>query len=501
MARTPNLGLALGRMAVVFNQLQSRIAANQTKTSFGFQVVLHTPNHDLSYKDRIALREMIIVRDYVEGIGDHIEVRVAIPMGTFLYRVYDFLENFEITLRVQKQSGDTSKLNAAAGIRTTTPIKSTTRYKAVYLVDKNGQIPNNRIMSEEDMNQRPPVVVTFQLIDRTVEVLRVKTIPGGTFSSVGGRINDFIGMLFSQEANNVLIEGLPCLDIVTTQPAPADSPNVGSLTLPSFSRLVEIPDYLQEKSVGVYNAGLGCYIQKVATSPTVYKRGMWLYSLYDPDREANNTVGATLYCTDESTKAADYPGITTINGMVTILGHGASGLEEDKEAAVMSEGSGFRIGNAADMLGPKAFKITKKGPVFERSKMTTEVVYKDRADGVQFAPQKGNYNNHLALASDVLKKQANYMTVMVSNLDHDLLFPGKLTKIIYYGTKSAVSSSGEVTPTNESIERRGILHKATIRYADISSNPIMDYTSTVVQLTSTAELKYCIGTTYPRRTT
>lgn len=468
--------------SAVYQNYDKEVKARKGKPSFGFQLVLHTKNHDLSSTHRVFIRELVIHRNYVDAIGDHMEVRIAIPLGTFLYDVYDHMDNMEVTLRVRKQmSKDTRG----------TPSVVVTRYKAVYLTDKNTGIPNNRFMSKDDLNQGLPVVITLQLLDRSVEALRAKTVPGGSMGNIRVPVDQFVRAIVSSESNKVLIEGMPSLNAVTAQPATVTTP-LGYLTLPSFKRLIEIPDYIQEKSVGIYSAGLGCYIQKGSLDYQTHKTGFWMYSLYDPDRTVNNTVLCTVYCSDEGSKAASYPAVSRKDNSLTILAQGISGITEDKEAKVMSEGSGFRVGNAAKMLGPEAFKITKKGPVFERNKMTTEVVYKKRADGVQFAPQMGNYSNHLVLSSEVMRKQASFATVNVINLDHDFILPGKLTEIVYYGSKTVVSGTTS-TVTKGSMKRKGILHELKITYSSINNNPIMDHSSTMVELISHAELKYCVG--------
>jgi protoporphyrinogen oxidase len=78
---------------------------------------------------------------------------------------------------------------------------------------------------------------------------------------------------------------------------PDNKDKLKAITLPTNTRIIEIPEIIQEKNIGVYNGGLGCYIQKFGTDYFTYKKNLFIYSLFN----------------DEKFKTADFKTIFFIN--------------------------------------------------------------------------------------------------------------------------------------------------------------------------------------------
>ena len=226
--------------------------------SFRFACEVHCASKNLTYTDMVYVKDLAVFRDYEDNFADVIEVSLMVPLGTFLYEVYDSLENLEITLKELTQF-----YQAAKAKTDTQPFVKTTRYKAIYLKDKNTAIPNTRSMSKDDLNQRLPVAVVFQLIEKPAEALRIKTT-GGSFSCgvTGVTPEQFLRTTFSQESNKILIDNQPPIDVFDIVKFDNTQP-IKQLVIPSYTRLIELPDYLQEKLGGIYNDGLSCYVQTV----------------------------------------------------------------------------------------------------------------------------------------------------------------------------------------------------------------------------------------------
>lgn len=450
---------------------------NKEKVSsiFKMEVMIHTKTLDITNDQDIYLHSLTISRDYENNIGDYIEAQISIPGGTFMDDVYPFLDNCEVTIRTKKQYTTGADK---------TPIVTTVKYKAVYLKDKNSSIPNTKLYSKTDLNQQPPFIITLQLIDKSVEAIRIKTTSGSfSVSGVSG-VKDALSTILSSEASKILVENKPALDLINVH-EPDNPGKLESLTMPSFSRLIEIPDYVQEKSVGMFTSGLGCYVQKCSIKPGEVKTGMWVYPLYGVKRPNVETI--EIYCPSQEASVTTLPGAIFKDNRYVILAYKPTFQENDKEAKVMSSGSGFRTADASKMMS-KPVTVTANGPVFERNKLNTEVVYKERDDGANFAVNKGNYFNNFALASEVMKGKSNYLTLQVPNLDHDIIRPG----VNIYLSTLIVKPMDKTTEGKKKRNYDCNVLQALFSYINGNPSPLMSTVSRFTDFTCHATLKLCV---------
>lgn len=440
---------------------------------FAFETKLHTDEKDLDYTDGITLVDIYIVRDYIENISDYIEVKLSIPPGTFLYDVYDKLDNIEVTIITTKQLRQTNG----------SPLTVKERYKGVYLLEKNSAVPNTIKQTKDDLNNQMPLIVTFQLLDRSVETLRIKTTQGNFDKGINGNkdmgIATFFKSLISEQSNKILIENKPALDGIDIE-EPDNSDKLKAITVPSFTRIIELPELIQEKNIGVYNGGIGCYVQKFGTDPYTYKKNMFIYSLYNGDKYQKSEFKTMFFAPISSSHSGGDNTYKYKDKVLRILPHNISKINDNKETSVMSSGSGFRMSNANSFM-KKPVEMTESGPKFKRNELSSEVIFKSRSDGLNFAPNKSVSGNQFKLTADLLRKNGNYIKVEVSNLDHDFIYPAAKCKILYE------DKSGEIT------EVFGVIHMAIISYSNPNPSPVMTQRSQTVSLTGHASLQVFVN--------
>lgn len=393
------------------------------KTGFRYEVKLHTVDKDLDVSDGIVPVAFRIVRDYIGSCGDYIEVDLTCPFGTYLYDVYPYLNNIELSVYTERQYHPNGL-----------PTVVTERYKAVYLIEKNQKLPTIAQGNKSDLNQRLPIALTLQLIDRSVETLRIKTLHGNFDRAINRSNKDmspggFLRSIISEHANKVLIENRPAIDRLEIEP-PDNTEPLKSVTIGSNTRLVEVPEQVQTKNGGVYNGGIGNYIQRYSADGLSSSKVFSVYSLYNTTKYPS-AVHKTLFyvpsTTPESILDRTY---RHSDGVLKLLAHTATRIDDTKEAPLMSTGSGYRVSSAASYM-KKPVELTPSGPKFKKTGLNTEIVGLERDDGLNFAPNKGiTYNLH-QLSSEVLAKQGKYISLMVSNLDPDFIIPGGKCKISY----------------------------------------------------------------------
>jgi hypothetical protein len=435
-------------------------------SDFKVEVKLHTELLDLGYKDGILIENLSIYRDYTENIGDYIEVQLSIPMGTFIYDVYDYLTNIEVTLIFNKQKNNVTNIE---------------RYKAVYLLDKNKAIPNNINYNKDDLNNQMPLSVTLQLLDRSVETLRIKTTQGNfdkvvnknTFSDIAS----FFKSIISEQANKILVESKPILDGIHIEDVD-NKDSLKSVTIPSKTRVIEIPKLILEKNIGVYTGGIGVYVQKFTTDFKEFKKYIFIYSLFNSKKYDTSDHKVIFYSPVNNSASSHNYSYKYEDNILKVLTLSITNIEDAKESRLMSYGSGFRLSNANSYM-KKPVIITDKGIRFKKDQLVTEIVSKERADGLNFAVNKGVGSNQFSVMSEILERDGSYVDIQVNNLDADLIPPGAKCKIMYEGKEDID-------------EIYGVIHSVYTNYTSQSNVKLMNYNNPTVSLTTNTHIRVFI---------
>ena len=398
-------------------------------STFNFKIKLHTEKKDLDYTDGIFLVQLDIIRDFVNNISDYIEAIISIPFGTFMFDVYNYLDNIEITLIYNRQLYNGDK-----------PIEIIERYKAVFLLDKNPKLPNMTNYNKVDLNNQMPLSITFQLIDRSVETLRIKTLTGSFDKAVNSNksnsIDVFLKSVISEQANKILIENKPCLDNIFIEKVD-NTQELKSITIPSNTRVVELPSYIQNKNIGIYNGDIGIYISKFNLDTKESKKTLFIYSLYNNKKYNDSEYKMIFYSPLTSDFSLGDITYKYEDKILKIVANSISSLEDKRESYLMSSGSGFRISNSESYM-KKPVEIKDGKAKFKRSELNTEIVFKERKDGLNFARNLGITGNMFKITSNIFKENGIYVTFNVNNVDPWFLLPCYKCKIVYVDKNNKV---------------------------------------------------------------
>lgn len=399
---------------------------NTSNISLDIDIKIHNELYDITKYEGLSMIGTVISRDYVGNIGDYMEAVFKIPLGTYILQIYPYLNNTEVSFIRDERIIVKGK-----------PSVRIERYKAVFLKDRNASLPTHVAGSLSDMNQSGTVPLVLQLIDRSVEVLRIKTTFGAfdkasvTETNVPNyKINDFLSSILSQEANKIILDGKAAIDFIDIE-KPDNTENLSSLVLPSGSRILEIPTVVQEDSTGIYNSGIGTYIQRYNS-----KRGLYVYSLYNPTKYNDSLEKIVFLVPLTSNYSIGQHTYSYKDNLLRVVTEANSNIMSFREAAEMELGSGFRNTDANAMM-KKPVEMTADGPKAIRHQLNTEVVAKDRADGMNYASvRKGDQisNNIFKKMSIVNRSLGSLMTLVWHSADYELLFPGASCKIITIGT-------------------------------------------------------------------
>ncbi len=460
----PSLTVESSLLYPDISEIISGYTSDTFSSNFEFSVKLHTEDKDLDNRDGLYLNRVSILRDYVTNMADFIEVELSVFMGTMVHDIYDYLDNIEVTLTTLKQRYNGKK-----------PFYQSERYKAVFLADKNSSLPSSVNQTRDDLNQQLPFVLTLQLIDRSAEVMRIKTTQGNFDSGINPKNTNmtskaFLTSVISEEFDKILIENKPALNSIEIED-PDNSDSLRSVTIPSGTRVIELPEYIQVKNIGMYSAGIGSYVQRFNTDHLNSQKSLFVYSVYNGEKYNKSEYKLIFFVPVVSSYSnADYT-YKYEDKILKCLPQNVSKIDDTKEAAAMSTGVGFRISNSSIYM-KKPVDITPTGPVFKRSEFNSEVILKNRKDGLNFAPNKSVSGNQFHLTSEIVSKLGKYVTLEMNNFDPDFVQPGQKCKINYE------SKDGRIT------ELFGVVHRVAVAYNPQTINMGMNATNAYVSLSS-----------------
>ena len=145
---------------------------------------------------------MDLVRDYVNNFGDEITVKVVLPLGTYSYKLYPFRENLEVTIETETISDFGGKDNKKIPVEVE-------RFKAVLIGDVPQPVKSGVSDTNEETANRTMVELEFQLLERSLEPLRIK-VTQGIVRNVD--YFDLIHGCLGGESFKTLVEGKPSID-------------------------------------------------------------------------------------------------------------------------------------------------------------------------------------------------------------------------------------------------------------------------------------------------
>lgn len=424
---------------LLYPDVEEIIYSGKKKVLFDFKAMVHTEVEEFEIWN---LESLDIVRDYVYRVGDQVRIIFQLPLGDYINRLYPYRDNLEVTVkRITLEEHSNERMKNEKIIKT--------RYKAVFLVKENPPVPSTELDSVDafSLNTMEMARVTLELYDRSLEPLRVKTVSGVVKDE---KYEDVIRALVGGGSLKVLVDGKPSIDgIDIVEP---DNKEKRKFTVfPDGTLLTSIPTFLQEREGGVYDGGIGTYLQ-------VYKeKKFWfVYPLFDIRRYDKEEAKVIFY----EVPHQRFPQIErTFNQdgeVIKIACTGQKKYEDTGEVSYMNQGSGYRMPDARAYMA-KPVEMTADGPKGNRKRVFHEVVTKDRTDNLNFAPilKTGPSMNPFAQRARVLARTMASVNVVWENSDHELIYPGMPCKYTFLSQDKVKSLKGSILRAHTLITKQG----------------------------------------------
>lgn len=408
----------------------------QASVMYDCRGMLHTEFEDLEIIKVIAVDT---VRDYTKSIGDYIHVECTIALGDYVTKVYPQRHNLEYSLKI-------ITLDATSG---KDPLTDTviSRYKAIFLTDQNPPVSASELQrfSQESLNKADFVTLKLQLMDRSLEPLRIKSVSGVYRHTTQKTL---LHTLLAGESNKILVDGRPSIDGIDI--AEPDNTKINKHVMVKDGTLItELPSYIHEKMGGLYTSGVGNYLQ-------VYngKKLWFVYPLFDP-RRFNQFVSRCIFYSVPEQRFPELDRTYQVDGSVLkIISNSTKRYKDSAETELMNKGSGFRMTDANAFM-KKPAKLDN-GVNASRAQLNHEVIASARADGLNYAPVSNTISSNPFLEyAKVIMRDVGRIDITWQYANSNLLYPGMPCKYCYLEDGQIRELIGQVAHVHSFLSLQG----------------------------------------------
>lgn len=431
---------------------------------YEMQQIAATPNdHSACYWDceflangqRSTPLKVITVdrqRDYVKNAVDYVVIKVMIPLSLYLEQLYPNRDNLTVTL-YRKPLSDTG--NVQRGV--TTPAQVYRGFPIATsdpMLTPTTELPSN--MSDLDIANL--TMLHIQLVPREAEMFKLR--PGGCNyrrKVPGFALRHHLTRVIQEISSNFPTDStISGVDMVEP-----DNQNIREHVLvPQSISLLEMPDFIQKKAGGIYNAGLSYYYQVGC---------FYVWPKYGLDRFNTNKRTATVFNVPTNYRPGAERTFRETAGQIIIMGTGSSREANFSESVELNQGNGIRFTDGESILGGNV-TIDRNKVLIRRGKGNSEFVNEARRSGVNLAPVSKTpiTSNPFSQMESLAATKGTVMEIEWQNSNIDRLYPGMPFRVKQYRG-------------DEFIERRGILIGAS-EYSEPKSDGIVfsEHLSTAV---------------------
>lgn len=374
-----------------------------------------------------------IARDFAGSYTDAIELVAVFPAGKFHRKIYPAKENLIARIVKVPYNNFENSVDKPQDI-INQPFRAT-------LIDDGSLVaanPYDFALSEDALDMGEIVVAKFQLMDLAIDQLRMQTVGGiwpkkppfEVLRHILTRISN--GLALDDEFT---IRGVDIYEPTNTSPS-------NQIIVDGGTKLTQLPNLIQKQWGGIYNAGLGFFLQR---------RNWYVYPLYDTKRFDKDKHTLTLINVPEGRFQSIERTFKVIPDnddpdQVTILVTGPVKHIDDSEMKQLNEGNGIQYGQA-DVLFNDSVVITGNKAVAYRKDTTTEYKSNDRKtelDNVQVSNNRITSNNYYQ-ASILARRQGAHIQCKWENSDPYYIYPGMPVKYLYSVDSEVFEQVGIVT--------------------------------------------------------
>ena len=411
----------------VWSEVKDIIDKTTDPQLYEYKGTVHTEKEDFAVWD---LSSIEIVRDYLNSVAETGKIIFRLGLGDYVRRFFPYRNNLEFTLkRIPLGDGGLPSKNKTILV---------VRYKVIFNPSQNPQVGGSELETydSEDLNVSDFVEVHVEVLDRSMEPLRIKTT-GGAYNAVNN--TTLIHSLLGGESMKVLVDGKPAVQALDLVP-PDNNEVIPRVIIPHGTKITALPTYLQHSISGVYNRGIGTFFQMYNG-----KKTWFVYPVYDAQRFDGADKKVVFYVVPQEKLPQLDKSYREVANILKVAVTAQRKYSDNAELAMMNEGSGYRMSDARAFM-KKPILIKEDGPVATRTQLNHEVVTKERSDNLNYAPMEmnGPSLNPYVQRSVVVARNMAQVDLVWENANPELIYPGMPCKYVYISQDKPISLKGTV---------------------------------------------------------
>lgn len=371
--------------------------SNKRTNTLEYVVILHTPVKNFTID---LLNSIDLLRDYNGNVTDHGVIEFYMGGGDFVKEIQPYRSNLEITIIENNKTEDIIKTNRYSFIITN---NEDNMYGSLYTKT-----------TQKDLNAALQVHIEGQYLLREIEAART-VYCDNVFRDA--TVKDVIISQFGSKLTKLKIEG-SAISVNCDVREPNNDYTYRHIAIPNGTKLLSLPRYLQDTNYGVYNAGLGSYIQAVDGTPTVF-----VYPLYDKELFDSSEKKLIIYYSNNSNFNYVENTYRQDGDILKILAGTDIQTVTTGENDIKDTGDGF-IGGNPGMLTKRNVLVTDSDAQYTVDNQIAGTKIKDREDGVVNTTYVGNDPNHYKHRTNIVRKTMCYYQIPWRFPNIDLIFPG-----------------------------------------------------------------------------
>lgn len=389
--------------------------------------------------------------DYENNFGEEIVLTCMVAGGTYAKRIYPNRANIDITLYAHP-------LGEVSDFENEELQPKSERYTATLLDSGNPLLENNTAgnLDEEALNISNMFQISFQLVNKALERLRMITV-GGVFRYA--TVDQVIQDVLTRESRRLRVEGVRMPQGVDIEEV-SNKEKREHIAIPQGTRLVDVPAYVHNKCGGVYSAGMGYYMQG---------DHWYVYPCYDTTRFHKVQRTLTVINVPPNKLQGVERSYRQDGRNTVVLATGEVRFRDDTNTQQLNEGNGVRFADARKFM--EGFGDTKNNKtVLSRGTNVSEFIATVRANGnnqVQLSKNQITANPYVEY-SRLARRQGSVLSFVWTNSNPQVIYPGMMVRVLYLFEDEIKEVYGVVLKAHHYVSLRGAGMTAT-RYQCVSS--------------------------------
>jgi hypothetical protein len=381
------------------------------------------------------LLSLDIQRDYLSNFSDVVILEVALPEGTYQQKVIPYQQSLKIEL-IRSLVGETG---GTPIVENDEPWLRTYRGILEDGTDNAASADSKTAPTAGAANLDSLITVKIQLLDEGVDQIRMSQVGGIYYDEIPGNVLKYIITNLSKQLDLPDEEAIGGVDCVKFD----NQSKHTQISIPHGTKPQDVAMLIQTDWGGVYNAGIGCYLQEAVW----YIWPPYNYSRYDQERITLQFINLP---------PTRYPGIertyrTTGSGIIA-LSTGEVSQQDNSSQEQVNSGNATRFTHTDQMWKgintfDKNFGESGKDNKFivKRTDNNSEFVGIEKA-GIVNAPVSDAKmrNNSFVEPSKLAAKNGSFMTLVWEYSKPEVIYPGQPVRIQYLKNDEVMEVDGVV---------------------------------------------------------